>query len=615
MKNIFLHFILCISVLHSRAQSIAPSSIEDSVIGWMKVYNFKGAKEPVKVENKLYSANQLSICDSFANWIQASYIPKGGLGDVKRTVTGKLGAYNKNTAALPQSYGAEASTYVFLKYNSNRKMVPENSLSLSWTIMANGVPGWEARDISNPAEYYFTMPSFETAFDGEATAKRYDLSKVPPIKPYISFWIKNIEAGNGTNYVLLCKDNRSPFVKLTKGEFLHLLEKAIPRIYQEEKRKLYEKEQGNQKSIAVFMKVLDDSKEKRVENLKKLKEKYKDRLNEIALTSAQPSIYDLDNGRDVFSNGYMSDQESTSGRVPVYKVDSAMAARCKTDKPQWILISWWWTPNNRVEKYMHESILNNFNFDYVYNFFFDAEKVKGQPYKPVRSPYAKELVVVTNASNAATANAKDKNIHFFEDFSTTVVGKKPNGWHTSLGSDGSTSVIANPAGLDGNWALIRDYTLKATQLKKPLPQNFTLTYELVAAQNFTWGAKGLTFELSKETSPGNAESFLKLRLRPGYDGRDGETVIETKFPSPPGYSNGTKWLTAPGFSNNKKNNHIILTIKKTEETLQIFIDKTKIAEYEKAIPAAHLFNAMSFYSVNAGENDKFYISNIKVTKD
>ena len=149
-----------------------------------------------------------------------------------------------------------------------------------------------------------------------------------------------------------------------------------------------------------------------------------------------------------------------------------------------------------------------------------------------------------------------------------------------------------------------------------MPQNFTLTYELSAAQNFTWGAKGLTMQLSKETSPGNAESFLKLKLRPGSNGSDGEAVLETKFPAPPGYSNGTKWYVASGFSNNKKNNRITVTIKKMDETLQVFIDKNKIAEYEKAIPATHLFNALSFdCSGNSGEIDKFFISNIKITKD
>ena len=76
--------------------------------------------------------------------------------------------------------------------------------------------------------------------------------------------------------------------------------------------------------------------------------------------------------------------------------------------------------------------------------------------------------------------------------------------------------------------------------------------------------------------------------------------LGTKFPFPPGYSNGSYSFAAPGYSNNKKNNRISVTIKKKEELLQVFIDNNKIAEYEKAIPAAHLFNAMSFYSYNSG---------------
>ena len=295
-----------------------------------------------------------------------------------------------------------------------------------------------------------------------------------------------------------------------------------------------------------------------------------------------------------------------------------MAELCKKDKPQWILLSWWWSPNNPAEKYMHESIVNNFNFPYTYNFFFDPEKVKGQPYQPLRSPLYKEAVIVSGASDASKKNTADKNIHFFEDFSTTGIGQKPIGWRAKLAGDGTTGVVTKLDGLDGNWVVTRGHYLSPTSplLKKPFPQNFTLSYDLVAAQNFTWGAKGLILLLAKETSPGNPESFISLKLRPGFDGKDGEATLETKFPSPPGYSNGTKWYVAPGFSNNKKNNRITVTIKKAGEMLQVFIDKTKIAEYEKAIPAAHLFNALSFdCSGNTNENDKFYISNIKISKD
>lgn len=617
MKRMFLFCLVYFSAALSFAQSIPPSSIEDSVIGWMKIYHFKGINKPMKVDAKTYSSAQLAICDSFVNWMQASYIPKGGLGDVRKAVSEKLGAYNQNTAALPQSYGAYAKTYTFLKYNSSGKMVPENSLGLTWSIMANATPGWEIKDISSPEQYYFTTPSFDNVSEGEAMKKTHDLTKNNNIKPYISFWIKNIEAGNGTDYVLLCKNNQSPFVKLTKGEYLQALEEAIPKVYQQEKKKIYEKAQGNQRDITYFMSYLDQKNEKRISFLKQTKEKYKNRLGEVALTAAQPSLTDLENGRNVFSNGYLTDAESTSGLMPVYKVDPVMAELCKKDKPQWILISWWWTPTQPVEKYMHESIINNFNFDYAYNFFFDPEKVKGQQYKPLRSPYSKEIVKVNEASDASKNNTADKNVFFFEDFSTTEVGKKPIGWQSKLNYDGKSCFVTTVDGEDGNWVELKgNESFIPNQLKKPLPQNFTISYDMIAPRNFTWGGKGLAFQLSKEISPGNAESFFNVRIRPGSNGSNGEAVIETKFPSPPGYMNATKWETAPGFSNDKKNNRITVTIKKKEEKLQVFIDKNKIAEYEKAIPAALLFNAVSFtHGRSDAETEKFYIGNIKITRD
>lgn len=611
MNRLILFFCFCICVGTTSAQPVSRQSIEDSVIGWMKVYNFKGIKESKKVDEKLYSSAQLSLCDSFANWIQASYIPKGGLGDVKKTVSEKLGLYNQHTAALPQSYGTYAKIYVFLKYNSSHKMVPENNLGAYWGVFANQVPGWPIRDLCNSTQYYFTMPSF---YGYEEMEKIHDLSSVANVKPYINFWVKDIEAGGGTDYVLLSKNNKSPFVKITKGEYLQLLEMAIPRSYEKEKKKIYEQNRNNQRSIDYLMNTLNERNERFITGLNKTKEKYKDRLEEIALTNYQPSVSDLEFG-DVFSSGTLSDPELTSGRVPVYKIDPEMAELCKKDKPQWILVSWQWSPHDRVENYMHESIINNFNFEFVYNFFFDPEKVKGKPYKPLRSPSYKEVVVVKEASDVSKKNTSDKNTHFFEDFSTTAVGKNPIGWRSGSGTKGNKSVISKLDGLDGNWAVIEDYQIAPNQLQKPLPQNFTLRFDLVASQDFTWGAKRLHFKLAKETSPGNEESFLDLGFRPGFDGRDGEVSLETKFPTPPGYANFSQGYVAPGFSNNKKNNLIEITIKKTNEILQLFIDDIKIAEYEKAIPANHLFNALSFYSYNSGENDKYYISNIKITKD
>lgn len=615
MKKIAGIIVLIACAASMNAQPVPRQSIEDSIIGWMKVYKYKGIKEPMQVDGKLYSAAQLSICDTLANWIQASYLPKGALGDVKKSVTEKLGLYNQHTAAKPQGYGAYAKTYIELKYNSSHKLEPFTNSHVTWSIFANGIPGdWPVRDICTLTQYYFTIPTADTEVEDEKIKKLLDLTGEANIKPFKSFWVENMGFGGGREYVLLSKDNKSPFIALTKGEYLQAWETAIPLYYEAEKKKITEAEQGDQQRIAVSVKQLDEKIEKMHAGLKDNREKYKNRLDEQALTNPQTLITELGNSRDLFSNGYLTDSESTTGRIPVYKVDPEIAELCKQDKPQWILVSWDYYPGDPSEKQQHDAIINNFNFEYVYNFFFAPDKVKGQPYKPLRNPAFKEVVIVTEASDVSKKNTSDINIYFFEDFSTSGIGKKPLGWTARAASDNTSSVITTLEGLPGNWAVVNGYTIAPVQLKKPLSQNFTLSYNLVAARNFTWGAKGLWIQLAYEKTANNPESFIKLKLRPGYDGKDGEAEIETKFPA--GYLTGSKWLAAPGFSNNKENNLIAVTIKKNNETLQIFIDDVKIAEYEKAIPANLLFNAMSFFSYGStGEPDKLYISNIKITKD
>ena len=105
MKKIPLSYALLLFTTFVDAQPILRSVIEESVLGWKKIYNFKGVKKPLTVDNKIYSTAQLSICDTIANWMQSSYLPKGGWGDVRRFVSEKTGLYNKDDAAMPQSYG------------------------------------------------------------------------------------------------------------------------------------------------------------------------------------------------------------------------------------------------------------------------------------------------------------------------------------------------------------------------------------------------------------------------------------------------------------------------------------------------------------------------------
>ena len=157
---------------------------------------------------------------------------------------------------------------------------------------------------------------------------------------------------------------------------------------------------------------LNTNNEKRLAVLRSNKEKYRARLQETAeIFTTQPDAM-LENYPDVFEgNG------GPTLRLPVYTIDPRLVELCKTDAPQWIVISWTAILNDPVSRSLHDAILNNLNVQYIYDYFFDPDKVKGQPYKPLRSPSFTETAVAGKPSEAAAKSAADPTVHFFEDFS------------------------------------------------------------------------------------------------------------------------------------------------------------------------------------------------------
>ena len=104
---------------------------------------------------------------------------------------------------------------------------------------------------------------------------------------------------------------------------------------------------------------VDQRQAKRVAALAVARERYKARLQEVAeIESDSPDIM-LENRADVFLG--------TGGgrlRIPVYKVDPAVAALCKTGGPQWIVVTWTAQLNDPTIKRLHDAVINNFNFEY-----------------------------------------------------------------------------------------------------------------------------------------------------------------------------------------------------------------------------------------------------------
>ena len=124
-----------------------------------------------------------------------------------------------------------------------------------------------------------------------------------------------------------------------------------------------------------------------------MKEKYKlkwDDIAEIKLSDNETMLQDIVNAKegntDLFDNKDIYGKEGETPTFPILKVKKTTMALCKTDQPQWLVIRWTMgMANAPFNKYLHESILNNFNFNYAYNYFFENNKVT-EVYKPLRSP-------------------------------------------------------------------------------------------------------------------------------------------------------------------------------------------------------------------------------------
>ena len=584
------------------AQEIPRKSVEGKVLGWIRVYDYKDVTAPLTAAGRVYSPRQLSIARMIANWMQASYLPTGALGDVKVIRNDNLGLYNKDSAGEPHTYGVEAPLYTQLKYDANKKIVPQTTDAYYWHIKANGTFGIPADAVNTPERFYFTMPTFEQQGYGPELEKAADVSKHPVLGQFPAFFMRNSASGN-RKYVIVTKNRQLPVVKVTRGQYLDALGEALVRRRASELRRLTEANRSRPEEVERGMKVEDANTARRVAVLDANRQKYRNRLQEPAeLQSEQPTVL-IENATDVFEGG-----GGAPKRLTVYAIDPKMMELAKTDAPQWILISWTAVLNDPVSLSLHQAMLNNVNVQYIYDYFFDPDKVKGQPYAPLRSPSAVDVVTAGKASEAATRNATDPAVHFFEDFSSGTVGKKPLNWNSTLDNTGTSSFVTEVTGLNGQWASMAGFRITPTGLKTPLPSDFDLSYDVVAAKDYRWGARGLSVRLSK------AGSSLNVRIRPGYGGREGEVVIEGQFPGAPDYLGGSKYAGAPGFSNDLAINRTTVTIKKRGDLLQVFVGTTKVAEYAKGVPAALQFDSL-YFELASSADEKMFLGNIRITKN
>ena len=359
------------------AQPVPARAFQDQPIGWTKILSFPKPPAPVTIDTRTYSVAQLGVGRMLAAWMQSTYVPIGGLGEMVIAVSEKLGPYNQNTAALPQSYGALARIYTDLAPDAAGKLVRASNSHVVWSVMVNGFYGELDEALSTPERSCFTLPSFaQQAHGGEELERAVDLSSHPVLGRYPSWFQRNSVNGN-RKFVMLTRDGRLPFVPLTKGEYLDVLDAAVARLNAIEKKKV--DADPNPRSREPLARALEEKQARRLAILAANRERYKTRASEPATVSTIEPDAMLETVADVFEG-----HGGSALRLQVYTIDQASIAAARTDAPQWVVVSWTAQLTDPASRHLHEAVIASFDFQYLHDYFFAPEKVKGRPYAPLK---------------------------------------------------------------------------------------------------------------------------------------------------------------------------------------------------------------------------------------
>ncbi|HEX4959163.1 MAG TPA: hypothetical protein VFV46_13355 [Lacibacter sp.] len=650
MKQLKFTLLLFFFTNKLSAQLTPEERIQDSIIGWYSAAP-KKATTPQTGEGKTFSVKQQENLNDIIKWMRQTYTPVGGLGTHAQGYFISAGDYRPIKRFPPHSYGVDFRVWnVSYTYNGrwldakgHFKPVPEEYTRFD--IEVNTLPGtWPISWINKNDRYVFTWEEDKTASNLIGDERKTADPKIHPnLYPWLTWQNKQVQS------VFLVPGNKLPIVAVTKGELLQMAEESFEILLKELKMTI-EQQFGSSNKVAVEKAYEGRKKvmEKHLLNIQKLKAKHSATLNEPAIVSNYSmNIYSFETDPDPFVIREYALTNKDYYRV--YKYSKELLQKCKTDQPQWlnITVPYRTKTDGNQEYEMYKSVIENFNYEYVYNYFFNPEKVKGKPYTPANESqlkarldaYRKKGIETATTTNTSTS----PNVLLADDFSRNAEGSNAKGWNMSTGGEHST--ITTLKNESGKWLKLGyNNVVSPFTIKKPLPQNFTVSFDIVTDE-FNSRAGGTiilymsTYPLLATGAENKAKdgAWLKLTIGAGNENDltnnnyRGEAKLELHT-NPPlfreNFNEGafyTKSLTE--FTNKKRKVQIKLSFNNGE--IQLFINNTRVALSGKdmklayggickdcRIPAGLSFNTITWENfTNNAKETGVYISNIKIVKE
>jgi hypothetical protein len=632
MKFFFILFIGLTIAFNSFAQLTAEQRIEDSVIGWWSNTRFDRLKQPTEPLDKKKEV----LVNKILEWMKKTYTPVAGLGTYNRYI-------NKSGYGILFEVWDVSHDKEWTEADGKFKPIPEQNRPF-WVAVNRTFGSYSIPFLLKDNESFFTMQPDGFAADNRKmeNGKKADPRIHPNVYKYITW-------SNSWQTVYLAPKNKLPFVAITKGELLQKAEEGLDKQWTKEVKDVQEK-WSDKKTQDEVLAIRKQEIEKYRNNIKQLRDRHQSSLNEPAIIrDMQPTMRSFQLDPDIFTIDNFS--KDLKEAYEVYKIDAALRAKMESEIPQWVAIAFPFANKEKGNQLfeLYTALTENFNYDYVYNYFFDPEKVKGIPYKPANEEqlsarlnnYRKRnTTAITPVGNQVSSAS---NTFFFDDFSSSPEGGAPANWFfKKYGKHASVTMLANQT---GKWLKLGyNVPVNPTLLKKPIPENFTLEYDMITDGDFdtrTGGAVRLVLNTrgagaeGTEIMGGNG-SRVSITIESGnerdYDNNNYRGHATITINSTPELNKGNN---ASGlaytydlreFTNKKTKIHVAVSVRKN--ALTVLINNKPIAKSSEfkfndgskciscGVPAGTKFNNIYWENTTSdSENINVYISNIKITKE
>jgi hypothetical protein len=639
MRKISIILCLLLVVANTYAQRSKDARLEDSIFKWKAIPKLNASGY-----SRTFTPAQLKHPALFAQWLQKSYFPVGALD-----FSTAIAEPNKKDEVQPFGTGLNAAMWRAMWDRTGTKAVKqphtENSIYVITNHIIDAAP-ITMLTVPGRAVFVRRSPAIEKAFAGSSEyrnkfVRQLQLEQHPQIGKYIiQYFGCDGEGCQPLVAVYLAPNNKLPIRQLTRGEVLDMCEQAIAT----EAGKRREKIRAENRTYGIaaqqkWVKHFDDEILPRWRaNLEKLRDKYQGALGIPAEMTHSNGIWmsDFETYKDIFDT--KDANRFNNNTYGIYTYEENVLQRSKQDQPLWICISWKPTDiqYNAFEREIHRSMTTHFNFDYVYDYFFNAEKVKGKAYTILNTDQQVAHLASykkRKESNATVSGNRASNLYFFDDFSGNRAGETPIGWY--IPGSGEPSVVATPKGQAGNWVKLGHYRLMPNDKGKPLPENFRMEFDVATNSDFVENTGG-AFQLrlhNKILTPNGDYKDAPKQIFIDLDAKAGNTKFTQ---NPTGYTRIKVSYTGMNsalrhadilqynsdFSNRKSKVHF--SIIKEGRKVKAFIDGKEIIARDKNGETISGFNELpegtrftSFYFENITSSSSkhlgIYITNVSIT--